>query len=75
MTGSPRYPGERLAGEYIWLWLVLFASLLYIPLFFWAKGYFSAFEKKWFKSHKGRKSKLNQRIEYKQRRAALGMLR
>jgi len=31
-----RYLGERIAGEYIWLWLALLTSLVtYIPLFFW----------------------------------------
>jgi hypothetical protein len=36
---GPKYNGARLAGEYIWLWIALFASLiLNIPLYIWAKG-------------------------------------
>jgi len=36
---GPEYSGERLAGEYIWLWIALFASvILNIPLYIWAKG-------------------------------------
>ncbi|KAF8263338.1 hypothetical protein EI94DRAFT_1877754 [Lactarius quietus] len=35
------FEGERLAGEYIWLWIALFASVvMYIPLYFWTKGCF-----------------------------------
>lgn len=34
-----RFNAERIAGEYIWLWITLFGSILaYIPLFFWARG-------------------------------------
>jgi len=69
---SPSFPGERLGGEYIWLWLALFASaLLYIPLYFWTEGRLDVDEKKWYKF---RVSNLNQQVEYTQRRAALGML-
>ncbi|KAN0130873.1 hypothetical protein V8E53_011251 [Lactarius tabidus] len=36
---GPEYKGERLAGEYVWLWIALFASVgLNIPLYIWAKG-------------------------------------
>jgi len=69
---SHSFPGERLAGEYIWLWLAFFATvILYIPLYFWAEGRLDVDEEKWYKF---RVSNLNQRVEYTQRRAALGML-
>jgi len=45
---SPHFPGERLAGEYIWLWLALFASLLYIPSFFAAGGRLSLDRNNWY---------------------------
>jgi hypothetical protein len=36
------YEGERLAGEYIWLWITLFASVvLNISVYFWTKGHLS----------------------------------
>jgi len=69
---SPRYPGERLGGEYVWLWVALFCSaLLYIPLYFWTEGRLSVDDEKWYKF---RTSNVNQGVEYAQRRAALGML-
>jgi len=35
---GPAFQGERLAGEYLWLWIALFASvILNIPLYIWAK--------------------------------------
>ncbi|KAI0276662.1 hypothetical protein BGY98DRAFT_1187699 [Russula aff. rugulosa BPL654] len=35
---SPQFSRDRLAGEYIWMWIALFASaILYIPLYFWAE--------------------------------------
>jgi hypothetical protein len=34
-----RYTPERIAGEYIWLWLALAASFaMYIPLFLFKRG-------------------------------------
>jgi hypothetical protein len=69
---SPQYPGERLAGEYVWLWLALFTSvILYIPLYFWTEGRLSVDEEKWYKFHT---RNFKQGVEYAQRRAALGML-
>jgi hypothetical protein len=36
---SPEYTHERLAGEYVWLWIALGAStVVYIPLYFWARS-------------------------------------
>jgi hypothetical protein len=36
---SPEYSHERIAGEYLWFWITLFASVIvYIPLYFWAKS-------------------------------------
>ncbi|KAI0297088.1 hypothetical protein BC826DRAFT_173311 [Russula brevipes] len=71
---SPQYPGERLAGEYIWLWAALFASvILYIPLHFWAKGRLSVHEERWWRLYVSSPSP-DIADEYPQRRAALGML-
>jgi hypothetical protein len=66
--------GERLGGEYIWLWIGLFASvILYVPVYFWAEGCLSIPEDRWWwpKFHK---SKFDGRAEYTQRRTALAML-
>jgi hypothetical protein len=69
---SPQFPGERLGGEYIYLWLALFASaILYIPLYFWAEGRLSIDEECWYRFQM---SNADQRVEYAPRRAALGML-
>ena len=69
---SPKFPGDRLGGEYIWLWIALFASaILYIPLYFWTEGRLSVDEVSWYKFHM---SDTNERVNYSQRRAALGML-
>ncbi|KAH9013781.1 hypothetical protein EDB84DRAFT_1590401 [Lactarius hengduanensis] len=47
---GPEYGAERLAGEYIWLWIALFASvIMYIPLYFWMKGRLSVNPDKWYK--------------------------
>ncbi|KAN0131080.1 hypothetical protein V8E53_011081 [Lactarius tabidus] len=67
---GPTNKGEHLAREYVWLWIALFASVIvYIPLYFWAKGYLLIDPGKWYKfciteSDAG----------YQMRRAALGML-
>ena len=35
-----RFTTDRLVGEYLWLWLTVFVSILvYIPLFLWSKGF------------------------------------
>lgn len=44
------YMGFRIWGEYIWLWITLFFSLLaYIPLFFWSRGNITVSEETWWK--------------------------
>ena len=67
---SPKFPGERLGGEYIWLWIALFASaILNIPLYFWAEGFWSIDEEynfHWWDP--------DQRVRYPHRRAVLGMI-
>ncbi|KAF8267854.1 hypothetical protein EI94DRAFT_1579640 [Lactarius quietus] len=64
------FKGERLAGEYIWLWIALFASVvMYIPLYFWTKGRLSIDPKKWYKFRL-----IESDERYQLRRAALGML-
>ncbi|KAF8502188.1 hypothetical protein F5888DRAFT_1176383 [Russula emetica] len=67
---SPQFPGERLGGEYVWLWIALVASAtLNIPLYFWAEGFWSIDEE--YKFHW---ADPDQRVPYIQRRAALGRL-
>ncbi|KAI0276618.1 hypothetical protein BGY98DRAFT_934918 [Russula aff. rugulosa BPL654] len=66
---SPQFPGERLGGLYIWMWIALFASTIYIPLYFWAEGFWSVDEE--YKFHWWNVEK---RVGYVQRRATLGML-
>ncbi|KAI9442154.1 hypothetical protein H4582DRAFT_2072711 [Lactarius indigo] len=47
---SPEYKLERLAGEYVWMWIALFASvIMYLPLYFWTKGRLSVDSDKWYK--------------------------
>src|SRR5258708_22899734 len=67
---GPQFPGERLAGEYIWLLIALFASaMLYIPLYFWTKGFWSVDDENNFHC-----SNPDQRLEYIQRRADFRLL-
>ncbi|KAI9508220.1 hypothetical protein F5148DRAFT_1198381 [Russula earlei] len=68
---SPQFNAERLAGEYVWLWVALFASMtMYIPLYLWAEGRLSIGER-WYKF---RLSNPDEKVEYTKRKAALGML-
>jgi len=64
-----KYMGTRLGGEYVWLWIALAFTVLYIPLYFWAEGFWSIDEG--FKFHWWSPE---QRVSYEQRRATLGML-
>jgi hypothetical protein len=66
---SSHYFAERLAGEYLWLWIALISAILYIPLYFWAEGRLSVDREKWYIF---RTSKAN--VEYARRRAALRLL-
>ncbi|KAN0105262.1 hypothetical protein V8E52_011201 [Russula decolorans] len=67
---SPQFPGDRLGGETIWMWIALFASaILYIPLYFWAEGFWSVDER--YRFH-WRDPDL--RVGYTQRRATLRIL-
>lgn len=69
---NPQFSGQRLAGEYIWLWAALFAStMLYIPLYYWAEGRLSVDTEKWYKF---RMCQPDQGTERAQRKIALGML-
>ncbi|KAH9953521.1 hypothetical protein BC827DRAFT_129599 [Russula dissimulans] len=69
---SPQFPGERLGGEYVWLWAALFASaILYIPLYYWTEGRLSVDPDSWYKFHRSRP---DDTVGYTQRRIALGML-
>ncbi|KAI9453542.1 hypothetical protein BJY52DRAFT_1088953, partial [Lactarius psammicola] len=46
---NSKYNVERLGGEYVWIWIALFASvIMYIPLYFWTKGRLSTDPKKWY---------------------------
>jgi hypothetical protein len=52
------------------MWIALCASvILYIPLYFWAEGFWSVDE-----DYKFHWSNPDERVGYAQRRAALGML-
>lgn len=56
---SERYAGERVAGEYVWLWLALFSSfLVYIPLFLWSEGYLRINVVCWWRFHFSYRRKL-----------------
>ncbi|THH06764.1 hypothetical protein EW146_g9510, partial [Bondarzewia mesenterica] len=45
-----KFPDERIAGEYFWMWLALITSLVvYIPLGLWSRGYISVDPKTWWK--------------------------
>ncbi|KAH8998216.1 hypothetical protein EDB86DRAFT_820456 [Lactarius hatsudake] len=67
---GPKYNGERLAGEYIWMWIALFASVvMYVPLHFWMKGHLSVDGEKWYKFRLVKSD-----VEYSKRRATLGIL-
>jgi hypothetical protein len=47
----------RLFGEYVWLWLALFASLIfYVPLAFWKRGNITLSSKQWWKFYIHRRS-------------------
>ncbi|KAH9061347.1 hypothetical protein EDB87DRAFT_1560456 [Lactarius vividus] len=46
---GPEYDAERLGGEYVWIWIALFASvIMYIPLYFWTNGRLSVDPDKWY---------------------------
>ena len=66
--------GERLGGEYLWLWIALFASvILYIPVHFWMKGRLSIPENgRWLPRF--HEPKFAGKADYKRRRTALAML-
>ncbi|KAF8274449.1 hypothetical protein EI94DRAFT_1713454 [Lactarius quietus] len=39
---SSKFRLERLAGEYVWMWIALLASvILYVSLYFWTRGHLS----------------------------------
>jgi len=68
---GPRFHGERLAGEYIWLWMALFASVVvYLPLHLWAEGRLSIGDR-WYKF---RLNKPDPSVEYPKRQASLHIL-
>ncbi|KAH8979953.1 hypothetical protein EDB92DRAFT_1954414 [Lactarius akahatsu] len=67
---GPKYIKERLAGEYVWMWIALFASVvMYILLHFWMKGHLSVDGEKWYKFRLVKSD-----VEYSERRATLGIL-
>ncbi|KAJ7451761.1 hypothetical protein B0H11DRAFT_2075009 [Mycena galericulata] len=47
---SQEFLGLRLAGEYVWLWITLGASVVaYLLLFFWARGNITVSEDSWWR--------------------------
>ncbi|KAF8502204.1 hypothetical protein F5888DRAFT_1608195 [Russula emetica] len=67
---GPHFTGERFGGETAWMWTALLVSvILYIPLHFWAKGFWSVDEE--YKFHWWNP---DERVGYTERRATLGML-
>jgi len=67
---GPNYKMERIAGEYLWLWIALFASVvMYVPVHFWMKGQLSVDNEKWYKFRLAKTD-----IESSQRRATWGIL-
>ncbi|KAI0314284.1 hypothetical protein OF83DRAFT_1064113 [Amylostereum chailletii] len=66
---SPRYSGERIGGEYLWLWAALFSSVLvYIPLYFWSQGMLSVDARRWWRFRVHRPLEV-QDLEGRRRRA------
>ena len=60
----------RLAGQYVWMWIALFASVvMYVPVHFWAKGDLSVDDEKWYKFRLEKSD-----VESSQRRATSGIL-
>jgi len=43
------YSNFRTAGENFWLWLALGVSVLYIPLFYWSRGYVTPSHDTWWR--------------------------
>jgi hypothetical protein len=39
---------HRIVGEYLWIWLALLFSLLYIPLIIWSMGYITPTTSHWW---------------------------
>ncbi|KAI0040915.1 hypothetical protein FA95DRAFT_1646065 [Auriscalpium vulgare] len=69
-----RYPGARIAGEYLWLWVALFSSVVvYVPLYFWSQGTLSVSATRWWRFHVHRPAHA-QGADGARRRRALGML-
>jgi len=67
---GPNYNMERIAGEYLWFWIALSASVvMYVPVHFWMKGHLSVYNKKWYKFRIAESS-----VERSQRRATWGIL-
>lgn len=45
-----RWKGQRLAGEYVWLWLTLLVSIcVYVPMFLWIAGHLVVYRTPWWK--------------------------
>ena len=46
---GPRYKHERIWGEYLWMWVALFVSILvYVPLVLWNMGHIWIEDERWW---------------------------
>lgn len=70
------YGKERLAGEYFWLWLALFVSLVtYVPLALWRRGNLVIDAEKWWKmSFRWRRTSLPGESKETRSRSSIALL-
>ena len=70
-----RYNAERMAGQYIWMWVNLGVSaLVYIILFFWARGNITVNPTYWWKVELHKRSDMQTIDPDGRRRRSLGLI-